>query len=115
MGIHAKDAAGKPVNEPSNFDGVKDLVAAYRTANDLKETDDVPADAATRSGSGLDPQISIANAEIQAVRVARVRQLPVENIRALVARHTESRDLKIFGEAGVNVLLLNRALDQTAK
>ncbi len=61
-GQHKKDAAGNAVNDPSNFDGIKDLVAAYRTANGLKETDAVPADAVTRSGSGLDPHISVANA-----------------------------------------------------
>ena len=51
-GQHKKDAAGKDVADPSNFDGIKDLVAAYRAANNLKETDAVPADAVTRSGSG---------------------------------------------------------------
>lgn len=114
-GIHAKDTAGKWVNDPGNFDGVKDLIAAYRTTNGLKETDEVPADAVTRSGSGLDPHISVANATIQAGRVAKARQLSVETVRTLIAQHTKHRDLNVLGEPGVNVLLLNRALDQTAK
>jgi len=111
-GVHAKDAAGKDVNDPGNFDGIKDLVAAYRAANGLAATDPVPADAVTRSGSGLDPHISVANAGIQARRVATARGLPLEKVQALVAAHTEERDLGVFGEPRVNVLLLNSALDQ---
>jgi K+-transporting ATPase ATPase C chain len=111
-GVHAKDAAGKDVNDPGNFDGIKDLVAAYRQANGLAATDSVPADAVTRSGSGLDPHISVANAAIQAQRVATARGVALEKVQALVAAHTEGRDLGVFGESRVNVLLLNSALDQ---
>jgi potassium-transporting ATPase KdpC subunit len=111
-GIHAKDAAGKDVNDPGNFDGIKDLVAAYRTTNGLAADAPVPADAVTRSGSGLDPHISVANAEIQSRRVAKTRGLSLEKVQALVAARTESRDLGVFGEPRVNVLLLNLALDQ---
>ena len=111
-GVHAKDAAGKDVNDPNNFDGIKDLVAAYRAANGLAATDPVPADAVTRSGSGLDPHISVDNAGIQARRVATARDLPFEKVQSLVAAHTEGRDLGVFGEPRVNVLLLNTALDQ---
>src|ERR1700677_1960651 len=60
-GVHVKDAAGKDVNDPSNFDGIKDLATAYRADNGLKDTDLVPADAVTRSASGLDPHISVKN------------------------------------------------------
>ena len=111
-GVHAKDAAGKDVNDPGNFDGIKDLVAAYRATNGLAATDPVPADAVTRSGSGLDPHISAANAGIQVQRVAAARKLPLEQVQALVAAHTEGRDLGVFGETRVNVLLLNVSLDQ---
>jgi K+-transporting ATPase ATPase C chain len=100
------------VNDPNNFDGIKDLVAAYRAANGLAATDPVPADAVTRSGSGLDPHISVDNAGIQARRVATARDLPLEKVQSLVAAHTEARDLGVFGEPRVNVLLLNSALDQ---
>ena len=110
-GQHKKDAAGKDVADPSNYDGIKDLVAAYRTANGLKETDAVPADAVTRSGSGLDPHISVANALLQLTRIARERGKSPDEIRQLVDRYTEGRDLGVFGEPRVNTLLLNLALD----
>ena len=110
-GQHKKDAAGNAVNDPSNYDGIKDLVAAYRTANGLKETDAVPADAVTRSGSGLDPHISTANAALQISRVARERKMDEAAVRHLVDKYTEGRDLGVFGETHVNVLLLNLALD----
>ena len=112
VGVHAKDASGKDVADPGNFDGIKDLVAAYRAANGLAATVPVPADAVTRSGSGLDPHIGVANALRQAPRVAQARQLPVERVRALVTQFTEGPDLGLLGEAGVNVLLLNLALEQ---
>ena len=111
-GSHAKDASGKDVNDPGNFDGIKDLVAAYRASNGLKDTVPVPADAVTRSGSGLDPHISLANAELQAPRVARARGLPLARVRGLIDENTAGRDLGVLGEAGVNVLLLNAALDR---
>ena len=110
-GQHKKDAAGNAVNDPSNFDGIKDLVAAYRSANGLKDTDAVPADAVTRSGSGLDPHISVANALLQLPRVARERGKSENEVRPLLDRYTESRDLGVFGESRVNTLLLNLALD----
>ena len=110
-GQHKKDAAGKPVNDPTNYDGIKDLVPAYRSANGLPETTAVPADAVTRSGSGLDPDISLANAELQLPRVARERKLDEAAVRQLVDRYTVGRDWGIFGEARVNTLLLNLALD----
>jgi K+-transporting ATPase ATPase C chain len=113
-GVHAKDAAGRAVNDPSNFDGIKDLVAAYRTANGLAADVPVPADAVTRSGSGLDPHISLANAELQVARVARARGLPEERVRALVAAAVAGRDWGVLGEAGVNVLELNLALNRIA-
>ncbi len=110
-GQHKKDAAGKDVTDPSNFDGIKDLVAAYRTANGLKDADAVPADAVTRSGSGMDPHISVANAQLQLPRVARERGKSPDEIRQIVDKYTEGRDLGIFGEPHVNTLLLNLALD----
>ncbi len=72
---------------------------------------EVPVDAVTTSASGVDPHISEANARIQAHRVAAGRGLPLDRILELVAEHTEGRFL-VFGEAGVNVLALNIALDQ---
>jgi K+-transporting ATPase ATPase C chain len=65
----------------------------------------------TSSGSGLDPHISIANALIQAGRVASARSLPLEQVQALVAASTDDRDLGLLGESRVNVLRLNLSLD----
>lgn len=72
---------------------------------------EVPVDVVTTSASGVDPHISEANARIQAHRVAAVRGLPLDRVLELVAEHSEGRFL-VFGEAGVNVLALNIALDQ---
>ena len=93
-------------------DSIKAAVAAYRAANGLADGAPVPADAVTSSGSGLDPHISVANALIQAGRVARARSLPPDKVRALVAAYTEGRGWGILGEPRVNVLRLNLALDR---
>jgi K+-transporting ATPase ATPase C chain len=73
---------------------------------------DVPVDAVQTSASGVDPHISPENAGIQARRVARVRNAPLERVRALVKDHTDGRSLGVLGEPGVNVLELNLALDE---
>ncbi len=86
-------------------------VADYRAQNKLTTNAPVPADAVTASGSGLDPHISVANAELQMPRVAKARNLPVETVLALIRANTDSAGLGIFGEPGVNVLPLNLTLD----
>jgi K+-transporting ATPase ATPase C chain len=93
-------------------DAIKDRVAAYRAENDLKENDSVPADAVTTSGSGLDPHISPRNAELQLTRVAKARALSQEKLRELIEQNTDGRNIGVLGDPGVNVLTLNRALDQ---
>ena len=92
--------------------GVDDLVVAYREMNGLEPDAPVPVDAVTSSGSGLDPHISLANARIQAQRVADNRGLDVDQVMVLVEANTDGRDLGFLGEPGVNVLLLNLALDE---
>jgi K+-transporting ATPase ATPase C chain len=113
-GYDATSSSGTNLGPTSQklADSIKSAVAAYRTANGLAADAPVPADAVTSSGSGLDPHISNANAELQAPRVARVRRLPLASVRALIDRNTAGRDLGILGEPGVNVLLLNLALDR---
>lgn len=74
----------------------------------------IPSDMVTSSGSGLDPHISPANAELQAARVATARGMTVESVRAMVARHTQPRQFGVLGEARVNVLELNLALDSAS-
>lgn len=74
----------------------------------------VPSDMATASGSGLDPDISPANAALQVARVARARGVPAETVRRIVAARTTGRQFGVLGEPRVNVLLLNLALDSLA-
>ena len=86
--------------------------AQYRKDNGLGSDASVPVDAVTASGSGLDPHISVANARIQARRVAGARDLSLDQVLRLVANHTQSRPLGVLGENVVNVLTLNLALDE---
>ena len=73
---------------------------------------DIPVDAVTTSGSGIDPHISPAYAQLQAPRVASVRHLPLTTVQQLISEHTDGRSWGFFGEPGVNVLQLNLALDK---
>src|SRR6516162_628357 len=98
-----------PLN-PQLTDGIKARVAALRAA-DPTNSAPVPIDLVTASGSGLDPEISLAAANYQAARVARARGLAAERVQALIAQHTEGRLLGVLGEPRVNVLELNLALD----
>jgi potassium-transporting ATPase KdpC subunit len=93
-------------------DAIKERIAAYRIENGLSASDPVPADAVTASGSGFDPHISLQNAERQIAHVAKARRISEDKLRELVRQHTDDSDLGVFGEPGVNVLQLNRALDQ---
>jgi potassium-transporting ATPase KdpC subunit len=100
---------------PTNPDFLKTVaqrVKAYRELNGLSDRVRVPVDAVTASGSGLDPDISVANARLQAARVADERNLSKAEVNQLVDDHTTARDLGILGEKAVNVVELNLALDR---
>jgi len=101
---------------PSNqdlIDAVQERVAAYRTLNGLAADATVPVDAVTASASGLDPAISVANARLQAPRIAKTRGLGNDQVNQLIDKHTQDRPWGFLGEQTVNVLELNLALDRT--
>jgi K+-transporting ATPase ATPase C chain len=106
----ASSASNLGPTNPDLLDEVAARVAQYRKDNGLAPGTKVPVDAVTASGSGLDPHISVANARLQAPRVARVRGIPLAEVRALIDRHTDGRSLGFLGEPGVNVVELNLAL-----
>jgi len=118
-GNDVTDKSGNPVYE-KNKDGtyvcnpgtIAQRVLAYRAENGLGPNVKVPVDAVTASFSGLDPDISVANARLQAPRVARVRHMSLSDVLALVSKHTDGRGLGFMGEPGVDVLELNLALDR---
>ena len=125
--FHPRPSSAGPGNDPtssggSNFgppsqklrDAIAQNIADYRSQNGLATNAPVPADAVTGSGSGLDPHISLENARLQADRVAKARSLTPEKVRELVQQYTDSADLGILGDPGVNVLRLNLALDAMA-
>src|SRR5262249_43233862 len=124
------DKDGKPVVSPTpdtkykkNDDGsyvcdtntVPQRTTAYRQLNDVPRKVKIPVDAVTASASGLDPDISVANARLQAKRVAKERSLSVARVRKLIDEHTSGRTLGVLGEKTVNVLELNLALDGLEK
>jgi K+-transporting ATPase ATPase C chain len=116
------DAKGNPVYQ-KNADGayvcnpntVPERVIAYRQLNGLAADAPVPVDSVTASGSGLDPDISEANALDQAARVARARHLDIAKVVALINQHTNGRAWGILGENTINVLDLDLALDQLSR
>jgi potassium-transporting ATPase KdpC subunit len=113
VGYDATSSGGSNLGPTSKklIDSVKERVEAYRAENNLPPTVPVPADAVTASASGLDPDVSVKNALIQARRVAKARGISEQAILAKVRAHTEERTLRILGEPRVNVLTLNLSLD----
>lgn len=100
-----------PTN-PDHVAAVAEHAASYRAENGLAAEAHVPVDAVTASASGLDPHISVANAKLQAARVATDRGLSEDDVLALVEAHVDRRGMAVLGDEGVNVLELNIALDQ---
>jgi potassium-transporting ATPase KdpC subunit len=115
-GYDAANSSGSNLGPTSEKlkNAINDRIDAYRKENGLTNSETVPADAVTASSSGLDPHISLRNAELQMPRVAKERGLAEEKVRELIRQNTDERDLGVFGEPGVNVLLLNHALDRVA-
>jgi K+-transporting ATPase ATPase C chain len=105
LGPNSKDARD---TFKSNLDGYLALERRYDPGLTAAQ---VPVDAVTSSASGVDPQISPANAAIQAHRIAAVQQLPLAQVQKLIDENTDGRSLGVLGEPGVNVLELNLALD----
>jgi K+-transporting ATPase ATPase C chain len=107
-----------PIEQFKDAKGDLDDVKLIKAFNDDKSPlvftskEPIPADAVTGSASGIDPHISPRNADLQAARVAKARSVSVDQVRALIAEHTEGRTLGILGEPHVNVLELNLDLDQ---
>ena len=113
-GYDAVNSGGSNLGPTSQklIDAVKERIAAYRAENTLAPGVLIPADAVTASGSGLDPHISLKNALLQAERVAKSRGINEAVIQKKIAAYTEGRDLMIFGEPRINVLMLNLDLDR---
>jgi potassium-transporting ATPase KdpC subunit len=105
---------------PTNPDLAKNVQSAIAAILKLEgpynaglTSHDIPVDAVTTSGSGIDPDISPAYAQLQSRRIAAVRHLPLATVQQLISRYTTARSWGFFGEPGVNVLELNLALDRT--
>ena len=107
----ASGASNQGVLSQSLLEAVAERSKAYRVMNGLADDAKVPVDAVTASASGLDPHISIANARLQAARVARVRGMSLAQVQVLLDRYTSGRQLGVLGEPRVQVLELNLALD----
>ncbi len=113
-GYDAANSGGSNLGPTSQklIDRVKERIASYRLENNLGPEILIPADAVTASGSGLDPHVSLRNALLQAERVAKARGINEAVIQKKIAAYTEGRDLMIFGEPRINVLMLNLDLDR---
>ena len=115
-GYDAANSSGSNLGPTSKklADAIAPNISDYRAQNSLATNAPVPADAVTASASGLDPHISLRNAELQTPRVAKARGLSEDKVRDLIRANTDAPSLGFLGEPGVNVLKLNLALDGLA-
>ena len=114
LSLRASGASNEGPTDPDLLAAIEGRAAAYRAENGLSDDVAVPIDAVTASASGVDPHISVANARLQALRVARQRGMDVRTVLGLVDEHTDARSFGFLGEPGVDVLELNLALDRVA-
>jgi K+-transporting ATPase ATPase C chain len=112
-GYDATSSSGSNLGPTSKklADAITQNISDYRAQNNLATNAPVPADAVTASASGLDPHISLRNAELQTPRVARVRGVSEAKVSELIRANTDAASLGFLGEPGVNILKLNLALD----
>jgi K+-transporting ATPase ATPase C chain len=113
-GYDASNSSGSNL-APTSPDLVKTLTARVDDLRKDGDTRAIPVDLVTASGSGLDPDISVAAANFQVMRVAQARHVPVQQVQDIVAKNVTPRLFGVLGESRVNVLALNRALDQLAQ
>jgi K+-transporting ATPase ATPase C chain len=115
-GYDASNSGGSNLGPTSQKlrDSIAQNVRDYRSQNGLATNAPVPPDTVTSSGSGLDPHISPENAELQLARVAKARGMTEEQLRNVIRQNTDGPDFDVLGDAGVNVLELNLALDRLA-
>ena len=113
-GYDAANSSGSNLGPTSQklIDSLRQRAASYRSENNLSSEAPIPADAVTASGSGLDPHISVKNAQLQAARVASARSMTLDSVNELIQQFTEGRTFGIFGEKRINVLRLNLELDK---
>ena len=112
--IEASQPLKNFMDDKGTYDQVK-LVKAFsddRAPLTIKASREIPADAVTASASGLDPHISVDNAKLQVARVAEERKMSTAAVEKLIEENTDGRGLGILGEAGVNVVMLNLAMDK---
>ncbi|MGB9152534.1 MAG: potassium-transporting ATPase subunit KdpC [Alphaproteobacteria bacterium] len=109
-GYDASNSSGSNLG-PSAPDLIKTITARVADLRNSNEFAPIPVDLVTASGSGLDPDISVASANFQAARVAQARNIPMPRIEELIIQNTRARRFGVLGENRVNVLAINRALD----
>jgi K+-transporting ATPase ATPase C chain len=114
-GTNLGPTSDKLLKGAHGFLGLEQLAHAYRVENGLAPNAEIPADAVTRSASGLDPDISLENALLQASRIAKARHVGEEKVRKLIGDVTRTRSLGFLGEPRVNVLEINRELDRMGR
>jgi K+-transporting ATPase ATPase C chain len=110
-GTNYGPTSDKLIHGAKGFDGIQQLADKYRKENGLAPNALVPVDAVTRSASGLDPEISVVNANLQAQRIATARGITLDQVKQIISDNTEGNQLIILGTQRVNVLKCNLALD----